>query len=334
MAPHPATDSRVSSSPQPAVAGGLDALTVFHHLHAAGVPLRASSQFGPDMAAALWDRNETVFTSYDSPNHHTLSLYVEGGSGIRRVHNGARHAGPGTGALCLMPGDVTTTWDVSGSVHLFHLYAARASFDRLVEETLDSDPATVELRDEFFFRDATLENVIRHGVLRLNWDEPAERIAVTQAANMLFTYLAARFTNRHRPLVVRGGLAPAVLARVTAFVEAHLDRPLTIADLAAVAGLSPYHFARMFRASAGESPHAFVLARRIARARDMIARPPRGEALSLAGIAAACGFASQSHLTQRFRAATGLTPGAFAKAAGQNREAAEPADAPARGGAG
>lgn len=323
MAQSPAPDMPVPDTLSPErTNAGLDGLTVFHHLHAAGVPLRASSRFGPDMAAALWDRNETVLTCYDSPNHHTLSLYVEGGQGIRRVRSGALHVSSGAGALCLMPGDVTTTWDVSGSVQLFHLYSAKTSFNRLVEETLDRDPATVELRDEFFFRDATLENVIRHGVLRLDWDEPAERIAVTQAANMLFTYLASRFTNRRGPLAVRGGLAPVVLGRVTAFIEAHLHQPLTVGDLAAVAGLSAYHFARMFRASTGTSPHAFVLARRVARARQMIARPGR-EAPPLAEIAAACGFASQSHLTQRFRAATGQTPGAYARALGKRHAGAE-----------
>lgn len=311
------TDSeaaRRQDATSPRAVSDLADFSVFAHLHGAGVPLRASTRFGPAMGAALWDRNETAVTRYLAPNHHTLSLYVEGGDGIQRLRGGNRISGPGAGALCLMPGDVTTDWDVNGRVRLFHLYAAKPAFDRLVEETLDRDPATVELRDESFFRDATLENVIRHAVLDLDWEERAERIAVSQAAQMLFTYLAARFTDRRRPLAVRGGLTPTVMARVMAFVEANLAEAITIADLAGVAGLSPFHFARMFRTSAGMSPHAFVLARRTARAREMIASP--GD-ISLADVAAACGFASQSHLTDRFRKATGLTPGAFAREAGR-----------------
>jgi AraC family transcriptional regulator len=77
--------------------------------------------------------------------------------------------------------------------------------------------------------------------------------------------------------------------------------------LAAEAGLSPYHFARAFKRSVGSSPHRYVLRRRIERAKYHLAA---GE-LSLAAVALACGFGSQSHFTARFRATTGLTPRQF-----------------------
>src|SRR3546814_9953638 len=77
----------------------------------------------------------------------------------------------------------------------------------------------------------------------------------------------------------RGGLAPAVLRRVIDFAEANLGSALAIGDLAEVAGLSPYHFARMFKRSTGESPHGFVLRRRIERAKALLGqgRPPLAE---------------------------------------------------------
>jgi AraC family transcriptional regulator len=160
-------------------------------------------------------------------------------------------------------------------------------------------------------------------MLPLSWDEPADRLAVSHAGQMLLAYLASRFTERgRRALVARGGLAPAMLRRVVDFVAANLDRPLAISDLASVAGLSPYHFARMFKRSTGESPHGFVLRRRIERAKTLIA----GGSRSLAEVALACGFSGQSHFTARFRKVTGMTPGQFvlATSAPRQRTASRP----------
>src|SRR3546814_9446169 len=100
----------------------------------------------------------------------------------------------------------------------------------------------VSLRDETYFHDGFLEGVIRAAVLPLDWEEPADRLAVSHAGQTLLAYLASRFTERGpRALLARGGLAPAVLRRVIDFAAANLGSALAIDDLAEVAGLSPYH---------------------------------------------------------------------------------------------
>jgi len=108
----------------------------------------------------------------------------------------------------------------------------------------------------------------------------------------------------------RGGLSPAALRRVQSFVDGNLDQPLRIADLASRAALSVHHFARAFRTSTGSTPRAFIEQRRLDRARDLIENSDR----SLADIAVAAGFTSQSRLTTAFRRATGFTPAAFRRA--------------------
>ncbi|QPC41882.1 helix-turn-helix transcriptional regulator [Kaustia mangrovi] len=292
-------------------AADLEGNTVFDCLSREGVPLRASAAFGDGIAAALWERDERAFTSYRAPNHNTLSLYVEGGNGIRRLNGRRVLRSNGSGSVCLMPDTLTTDWDVSGPVSMFHLYFPRSALDRVIAEVLEADPAAVALRDETYFQDPYLEGVIRAAVIPLHWDEPGDRLAVSQAAQMMLTYLATRFAERPaRARIARGGLAPAVRRRVEEFVEAHLDRPLAIRDLASIAGLSPYHFARMFKQSTGESPHHYVLRRRVERAKTLIATG----GLSLSEIALCCGFSSQSHFTARFRQIAGVTPRQFARA--------------------
>jgi AraC family transcriptional regulator len=87
-------------------------------------------------------------------------------------------------------------------------------------------------------------------------------------------------------------------------IESKLDGPLTVSEIAACLGLSPGFFTRAFKAATGQTPHSYIIARRLSRARVLL----RTGAMDLAGIAAACGFASHAHMTAQFRGRLGVTP--------------------------
>lgn len=102
-------------------------------------------------------------------------------------------------------------------------------------------------------------------------------------------------------------LTPRRLRRVTEFVESHLGADIGLADLAAVAGLSPFHFTRVFKRATGQTPWAYVRERRLDLARQLLA----GSDLPVAAIAARCGYASAARFTTSFTAFAGLSPGRF-----------------------
>ncbi|MDB5312349.1 MAG: marA [Gemmataceae bacterium] len=82
----------------------------------------------------------------------------------------------------------------------------------------------------------------------------------------------------------------------------------SLGQLAAVARLSPYHFARQFKAATGLPPHQYVIARRVERAKQIL---QDGTGLSLAEVAAEAGFSDQSHFSHHFKRIVGVTPGQF-----------------------
>jgi AraC family transcriptional regulator len=104
--------------------------------------------------------------------------------------------------------------------------------------------------------------------------------------------------------LAQGGLAPWQEKRSRELLEAAVDREVSLADVARACSLSPGHFARAFRKSTGESPHRWLLKRRVVRAQCLLL----DTTLPLAEIAIASGFADQSHLTKVFRRFTGSSP--------------------------
>jgi AraC family transcriptional regulator len=101
---------------------------------------------------------------------------------------------------------------------------------------------------------------------------------------------------------------PAVtLKRVLDYLNDNLARAVSLADLAAVARVSVFHFARQFRGTVGEPPHRYVIRLRVERAKELL----RERRLSLAQVAAAVGFADQCHFNRHFKRLVGETPGQF-----------------------
>jgi len=101
-----------------------------------------------------------------------------------------------------------------------------------------------------------------------------------------------------------GGLSGYKLRRVTEYINANLEEDLSLTEIAAVADLSQYHFARAFRRSTGHTPQQYLMQRRIERAKELLAK----DDLPIVEISLRTGFKNQSHFTTLFRKFTKLTP--------------------------
>ena len=112
---------------------------------------------------------------------------------------------------------------------------------------------------------------------------------------------------RRRPSACRA--VPAAIRTARSMMDDDPAASMSLAELAAAAGLSRYQFLRAFARCTGLTPHAYLVQRRVHLARRLIARGTR-----LADAAAASGFADQSHMTRAFVRSFGIAPAAYAKA--------------------
>jgi len=125
-------------------------------------------------------------------------------------------------------------------------------------------------------------------------------------AAALVAHLFVRYAGRSRQDECLA-TARVRLNRVIEYINDQLDRPTTLAALAEVAGTGIDQFLRRFKQHTGNTPHQYVLRRRIERAKTLL----RDRRFSLSEIAAQVGFSDHSHFSKMFRRVVGVTPRAY-----------------------
>jgi AraC family transcriptional regulator len=154
--------------------------------------------------------------------------------------------------------------------------------------------------------------VLKDLVLKLQAEVTAGYPTGPLFGESICTKLAEELIQRYsfgRPRLDRykGVLSGAQLRRTLEYIEAFLDLELTGKSIAGVAGLSKYHFGKAFRQSTGMTLHSYVLACRMRRSQELLAKSD----LPLAAIAKAAGFSNQSHFTSVFSSRIGISPGSY-----------------------
>ena len=140
-----------------------------------------------------------------------------------------------------------------------------------------------------------------------------QTISDMEAASLGHTLAQRLVTLQHaeaRPSPAPQQLSQRTIANVGGYIEAGLTRQLTLEELARVAQLSPFHFARCFKATTGLAPHQYVLARRIELAKQLVVTTSQ----SVEEVAWSVGFENISHFRRQFAAQVGVVPGVIRRA--------------------
>jgi AraC-like DNA-binding protein len=152
-------------------------------------------------------------------------------------------------------------------------------------------------------RDDSLAAMIRD--LHISLETPASILERESRFLRTFAQLIARHAD-DRPAPRPLSDERQSVIRTRDYLDAHFNQDVTLAQLARVAGLSPFHLLRTFRRALGMTPHAYVTQMRVTRARHLLRA-----GLPITQVALETGFNDQSHLTRRFKKIVGVTPGQY-----------------------
>lgn len=231
-----------------------------------------------------------------------------------RASGGVRQevsATPGTTWLC--PADIQEeATRLSADIpSVLHVYIPRHSF--LIGEVGTLGFRAQDLRYQARVDNPRVLDLLRRIRCELVGEGAAGGLQMDALAVELIATLAADHAEHARPDVLHRGaglLDQRRLERVLAYINDNLERDMTLTDMAEVACVSVFHFARAFQSSLGITPHAYLSARRLDRAKQRLAHGPD----SLGDIALACRFSSQANFTRAFTRAVGVSPGRYRQA--------------------
>lgn len=224
--------------------------------------------------------------------------------GGRSVYRG----GYGARTTSIVDLEEEPTANLESPFDAMHFYVSRAALNEIADD--HGAPRIGTLTCE---RGVFNPTVWHLGEALLPALERPDEIGAMYADHLLLathTYFAVAFGGM-RLLVrrSRGGLAPWQVRCATDLMIARLGEDLSLSELAGACGLSPNYFARAFKQSVGTPPHRWLLLQRVLHAKSLLRNADR----SLGDIAAACGFADQSHFTRVFTSIVGASPGAWRK---------------------
>jgi AraC family transcriptional regulator len=230
---------------------------------------------------------------------------------VRFLHTkgGKTYAGLyGKGDIAITPAQMPLFARWEGEDRFLEIRLAARFIKQVAQETLANDPNRLELFPEFRTRDPQLEAIGLLLLAELQQNNIGGKLYVESLVNILAVHLLRQYatTKPHLPIYA-GGLPERQLLHVLDYIHEHLSQAIKLADLAALVGISPYHFSHLFKQSIGIAPYQYLLQQRIERAKQLLQQPDR----SITEIAFLCGFNSHSHLSKQFRQLTGMTPTAY-----------------------
>jgi AraC family transcriptional regulator len=218
------------------------------------------------------------------------------------------------GSILVWPAGSSKEIRWQGSMESLDIYLDPSLVGRVTAEAFESDPTrtVVPLLTGLILPELRFAMLAVDAELRAS--DGGCPILVESLATILSLHLIRHTMSARRlPASEDGVLSGRKLHAVIEYIMENLGGDLTLGQIAAVAHLSPYHFARQFKAATGLSPYQYVISNRVERAQHLLRKD---EELGLAEVALRSGFSDQSKFSFHFKRILGVTPRQFRISAG------------------
>ena len=247
-----------------------------------------------------------------SVKQHCLGIYTDMPSSVqteRTIDGRSRQEQNIQGDFVIVPANTShkVAWNKPGGA--ITIAIDPTVFAQTIYEVVDPD--CIELLPQFATPDPFIYQIgialksalAKHGT--------SSRLYAETLVNTLIIHLLEHYSTRRPNLseCVTGKLPRYKLQQIIDYIDAYLDRDLSLKELGTVVQISPNYFLQLFKATIGITPHQYVIRCRIERAKDLI----RLGNLSIAEIATQVGFVDQSHLHRNFKRLVGVTPKTFSQ---------------------
>lgn len=214
-------------------------------------------------------------------------------------------------SLTLTPAFLACDWHWTGEpLDIFDVSIPYELMQAAWAEHFKGDPARVNLQPKLVLDDPSILLLMTSMLATIQSPRPISAFLMEAVTNHL---IGSLLCSDHGAIVVkpaaRSVLSSPVLQRVKDHVEAHIAEDISLDRLARVAGVSRFHFIRLFKDSVGLTPHAYLIERRMVRACNLLMHTKQ----SIGEIAVNCGFEDPSYFAARFRRIYRMCPREFRK---------------------
>ncbi len=213
-----------------------------------------------------------------------------------------------TGSITLTPAGQSRRWRWDHEADVLQIQLS-PQFVTQVAEASEIDASHIEIVNCFGSFDPQVQHIGISLLAEVKTAGLAEQLYVESLVNLLTIHLLRNYSASTMTIPqVTGRLSPSRLRQAIEYIQDNLAQTITLADLAKVVNLSPYHFARLFRQETGLSPHQYLIRCRVEKAQRLLSA---GRDILIGDVAHRVGFADQSHLTRYCKRILGVTPKAI-----------------------
>ena len=210
------------------------------------------------------------------------------------------------GAVCVLPSGLEHKARIGGVSEHLALYLNPKVIERAAHDA--HLPGSFELAERYSLHDPVISNVGFALLGEVASEGLSGKLYAESLSNVLAVHLLRHYTKETGvPVKFHGGLSGPKLRQVTDYIAENFADEIKLTELAHVAGMSDFHFAREFKRTTGFSPHQYLINFRIERSKTYL----KQDELTLTEVSLRSGFSHQSHFTRLFRKITGTTPKLF-----------------------